>query len=119
VVHLSPRLREVEPYPFEALDRRKAEALEAGRTIVDFGVGDPREETSAIVRDALVDAIGPISSYPRAAGLPPLRRAIAAWVQHRYGVALDLIEAGRQTKRWKRLDHAVKMTIPVAETADA
>ena len=89
MVHLSPRLREVEPYPFEALDRRKAEALEAGRTIVDFGVGDPREETPAIVRDALVDAIGPISSYPRAAGLPPLRRAIAAWVQHRYGVALD------------------------------
>jgi succinyldiaminopimelate transaminase len=89
VVHLSPRLREVEPYPFEALDRRKAEALESGRTIVDFGVGDPREETPAIVRDALVGAIGPISSYPRAAGLPPLRRAIAAWVQQRYGVALD------------------------------
>ncbi len=88
MVHLSPRLREVEPYPFEALDRRKAEALEAGRTIVDFGVGDPREETPAIVRDALVDAIGPISSYPRAAGLPPLRRAIAAWVQQRYDVAL-------------------------------
>jgi acetylornithine aminotransferase len=79
----------VEPYPFEALDRRKAEALEAGRTIVDFGVGDPREETPAIVRVALIDAIGPISSYPRAAGLPPLRRAIAAWVQQRYDVALD------------------------------
>ena len=89
MVHLSPRLREVEPYPFEALDRRKAEAIEAGRTIVDFGVGDPREETPAIVRDALVAAITPISSYPRAAGLPPLRRAIAAWVQQRYGVALD------------------------------
>ena len=89
MVHLSPRLREVEPYPFEALDRRKAEALEAGRTIVDFGVGDPREDTPAIVRDALIDAIGPISSYPRAAGLPPLRRAIAAWVQQRYDVALD------------------------------
>ena len=89
MVHLSPRLREVEPYPFEALDRRKAEALEAGRTIVDFGVGDPREETPAIVRVALIDAIGPISSYPRAAGLPPLRRAIAAWVQQRYDVALD------------------------------
>jgi len=56
----------------------EAEALEVGRTIVDFGVGDPREETPVIVRDALVDAIGPISSYPRAAGLPPLRRAIAA-----------------------------------------
>jgi succinyldiaminopimelate transaminase len=89
VVHLSPRLREVEPYPFEALDRRKAEALQAGRSIIDFGVGDPREETPAIVRDALVAAIEPISSYPRAAGLPPLRRAIAAWVRRRSGTTLD------------------------------
>ena len=32
---------------------------------------------------------------------------------------LDLIQSGRATKRWKRLDHAVKMTIPVPETADA
>src|SRR5262249_25048965 len=32
---------------------------------------------------------------------------------------LDLVEAGRGTKRWKRLDHAVKMTIPVKEPADA
>ncbi len=89
MVHLSPQLRAVEPYPFEALDRRKAEAVEAGRTIVDFGVGDPREETPALVRAALVDAIGPISSYPRAAGLPALRRAIASWVERRFGATLD------------------------------
>jgi acetylornithine aminotransferase len=89
VVHLSPQLRAVEPYPFEALDRRKADAVASGRTIVDFGVGDPREETPALVRDALADAIEPISSYPRAAGLPALRRAIAAWVERRFGVVLD------------------------------
>jgi succinyldiaminopimelate transaminase len=82
-------MRAVEPYPFEALDRRKQEAVEAGRTLIDFGVGDPREETPPIVRDALRDAIGPISSYPRAAGLPALRRAIAAWAHGRYGAALD------------------------------
>ena len=79
----------MEPYPFEALDRRKAEAVASGRTIVDFGVGDPREETPALVRGALADAIGPISSYPCAAGLSALRRAIAAWVQRRFDVTLD------------------------------
>ncbi len=89
MVHLSPQLRAVEPYPFEALDRRKADAVASGRTIVDFGVGDPREETPALVRGALADAIGPISSYPRAAGLPALRRAIAAWVRRRFDVTLD------------------------------
>jgi acetylornithine aminotransferase len=79
----------VEPYPFEALDRRRADAVASGRMIVDFGVGDPREETPALVRDALAEAIAPISSYPRAAGLPSLRRAIAAWVERRFGVTLD------------------------------
>jgi succinyldiaminopimelate transaminase len=83
-------MRAVEAYPFEALDRRKLDAVQAGRTLIDFGVGDPREETPAIVRDALRDAIAPISSYPRAAGLPALRRAIAAWIERRYGATLDV-----------------------------
>src|SRR6188472_689752 len=89
MIHLSPGMRAVEPYPFEELDRRKKEAVDAGRRPIDFGVGDPREETPALVRDALKEAIGPISSYPRAAGLPALRRAIAAWVDRRYGAVID------------------------------
>src|SRR5918992_2039061 len=89
MVHLSPGMRTSDPYPFEELDRRTAEALAAGRTIVDFGIGDPREETPGFIRAALKDAIGPTSSYPRAAGLPELRRAIAAWVGRRFGVELD------------------------------
>jgi succinyldiaminopimelate transaminase len=89
MVHLSPGLRASEPYPFEELDRRKAAALAEGRRVVDFGVGDPREETPAFIRQALKDAIGPISSYPRAAGLPELRGAIASWVERRFGTALD------------------------------
>jgi succinyldiaminopimelate transaminase len=89
MVHLSPAMRAVEPYPFEDLDRRKKAALDAGRIVLDFGVGDPREETPALVRDALAAAIDPISSYPRAAGLPALRRAIAAWVERRYGASVD------------------------------
>ena len=77
MVHLSPQLRAVEPYPFEALDRRKAEAVEAGRTIVDFGVGDPREETPALVRAALADAIGPISSWSPSQPVGSRRRSSA------------------------------------------
>jgi acetylornithine aminotransferase len=89
MVHLSPGLRASEPYPFEELDRRKAAAIAAGRPVVDFGVGDPREETPAFIRQALKDAIGPTSSYPRAAGLPELRGAIASWVEQRFGTVLD------------------------------
>jgi succinyldiaminopimelate transaminase len=89
VVHLSPGIRSVEPYPFEALDRRKSAALEAGRRLIDFGVGDPREVTAGFIRDALKDAVEPVSSYPRAAGLLRLRAAIAEWIDRRFGVGVD------------------------------
>ena len=89
MVHLSPGLRASEPYPFEELDRHKAKALAEGRPIVDFGVGDPREETPAFIRQAVKDAIEPTSSYPRAAGLPELRGAIASWVERRFATVLD------------------------------
>ncbi len=89
MVHLSPGIRSVEPYPFEALDRRKSAAFEAGRRLIDFGVGDPREVTAGFIRDALKDAVEPVSSYPRAAGLPRLRAAIAEWIDRRFGVGVD------------------------------
>jgi acetylornithine aminotransferase len=93
VTHLSPGIRAVEPYPFEELDRRVRAARDAGRDLVDLGVGDPRDETPAFIREALVDALEAVSSYPRAAGLPELRRAIVAWIERRFGAVLDPDEA--------------------------
>jgi succinyldiaminopimelate transaminase len=89
MVHLSPGMRVSEPYPFEELDRRKAAAVAAGRSLVDLGAGDPRDETPAFIREALRGAVPDVSSYPRAAGLPALREAIAAWVERRFGATLD------------------------------
>ncbi len=57
--------------------------------MIDFGIGEPREETPAFIRRALADAIEPLSSYPLAEGLPELRAAAAAWVGRRFGVTLD------------------------------
>jgi succinyldiaminopimelate transaminase len=76
-------------YPFVRLDRWRADARRRGLDVIDFGVGDPREVTPAFIREALVAALEERSSYPRAAGLPELREAIAAWIGRRFGVGVD------------------------------
>jgi acetylornithine aminotransferase len=88
-VQLSPILAELAQYPFTRLDEWRAEARSRGIEPIDFGVGDPREVTPAFIREALVAGIEERSSYPRAVGLPELRAAIAAWIEQRYGVAVD------------------------------
>ncbi|MDX6726867.1 MAG: N-succinyldiaminopimelate aminotransferase [Baekduia sp.] len=90
-MRLNPVLSGLGTYPFVRLDEAKAAAAARGISLIDFGVGEPREETPAFIRAALADAVElePISVYPKAVGLPKLRAAIAAWVGRRYGAALD------------------------------
>ena len=88
-MELSPVLAGLDRYPFTRLDDWRAEARQGGLTPIDFGVGDPREVTPPFIREALVSAIEERSSYPRAAGLPELREAIAGWITRRYGVDVD------------------------------
>lgn len=57
--------------------------------MIDFGPGDPSEPTAEFIRCALADGIRETMEYPRAAGLPELRAAIASWIGRRFGVVLD------------------------------
>lgn len=60
-----------------------------GIEIHDFGTGDPIEPTPGFLREAFLRAVPEVSQYPTIAGKPELRRAIAAYVRRRFGVALD------------------------------
>jgi succinyldiaminopimelate transaminase len=88
-MRLSPVLTELAQYPFARLDDWKAEATANGIELIDFGMGDPREVTPAFIREALAASIEPVSSYPRATGLPELRSAISGWIERRFGVSVD------------------------------
>ena len=85
----SPVLAGLRTYPFVRLDEAKRRLREDGVDFIDFGVGEPREETPAFIREALVRALEPLSTYPAATGLPDLRAAIAEWSARRFDVALD------------------------------
>jgi succinyldiaminopimelate transaminase len=90
-MRLSPVLTGLPTYPFVRLDEAKAAAEARGARVIDFGAGEPREETPAFIRRAVAEAIEaePVSGYPKADGLPALRAAIATWLERRFGAALD------------------------------
>src|SRR3954468_17223324 len=75
--------------PFVRLAEARARVAARGVEILDFGMGEPREETPAVIREALAEAIGPMSTSPSAERLPARRAAGAGWVQRRFGVTLD------------------------------
>jgi acetylornithine aminotransferase len=87
-MELNPVLSGLPAYPFARLQEARAQLLARGGRLIDFSVGEPREPTPAFIRQALVDAITPRSTYPLAAGLPELRAAIAAWLARRFGAPL-------------------------------
>ena len=86
---LSPTLTGLRTYPFVRLEEAKARLRADGVDFIDFGIGEPREDTPAFIREALVAALEPLSTYPSALGLAELREAIAGWAAGRFGVALD------------------------------
>jgi N-succinyldiaminopimelate aminotransferase len=88
---LNPRLSRLQTYPFD-----KLRGLLAGVTpnpalkAIDLSIGEPKHPTPALVKDTLAAALDGLSVYPRAAGLPELREAAAAWARRRYSLpALD------------------------------
>jgi acetylornithine aminotransferase len=88
-VPVSPILERQTTYPFVRLHEAARRVKARGIEVIDFGTGDPREPTSALIRQALVDGLRERMGYPRAVGLPELREAIAAWAERRFGATLD------------------------------
>jgi N-succinyldiaminopimelate aminotransferase len=85
---LNPLLAKLQTYPFERL-----RVLLAGVTAnpalrpIDLSIGEPKHPTPALVKDALAGALDGLAVYPRTAGLPELREAIAGWARRRYSLA--------------------------------
>src|SRR3954469_10667073 len=86
---MNPLLRALKPYPMAELQARKSALLKTGKTVYDFGTGDPLEPTPSFIPEALRQALPAVSQYPSVAGTPTLRQAAADYLVRRFGVALD------------------------------
>ncbi len=88
---MSERLKALPPYLLAEINRQKTVAIDAGRDVIDFGVGDPAEPTHTFIIDQMIAALPKPENhkYPLGGGSPGFRRAIAEFVSRRYGVMLD------------------------------
>ena len=85
------RLNQFPPYLFVEIDRKKREAVAAGRDVIDFGVGDPDLPTHQFIVDAMAEAVRKPHHhrYAQGAGSPEFRQTVAAYFEKRFGVRLD------------------------------
>ncbi|MEO6597155.1 MAG: aminotransferase class I/II-fold pyridoxal phosphate-dependent enzyme [Planctomycetota bacterium] len=86
---MNDRLRKLQTYPMEQLRVWKQQMQAQGKRVFDFGTGDPREPTPAILRQAMASGTAEVSQYPPTAGTPALRQAVAAYCKRRFSVDLD------------------------------
>jgi LL-diaminopimelate aminotransferase len=85
----NPLLDQLRTYPAVAVDECKAALLASGRTVYDFGKGDPVEPPPSFVPEALRAAVQPRFPYPEVRGKLEVRQAIADYLERRFGVSLD------------------------------
>jgi N-succinyldiaminopimelate aminotransferase len=87
---MNPLLAKLNPYPFERL-RALTRDITPNPEFkpISLGIGEPRHPTPALIKQAIVDNLQGLASYPATAGEPRLRQAMADWVTRRYGVVLD------------------------------
>lgn len=84
---MNPLLDKLHPYPFEKLKN-----LFAGITpnpqyqAISLGVGEPKHPTPEFIKQAIVDNLGGLASYPATVGSEALRSAIAGWLERRYSL---------------------------------
>jgi LL-diaminopimelate aminotransferase len=89
-IEKADRLKQLPPYLFAELDRKKDEVKARGVDVIDVGVGDPDQPTPDHIIDALCAASRKpqYHSYPSYTGMNNFREAVSAWYDKRAGVKL-------------------------------
>jgi len=85
---MNPRLDTLTPYPFTRLRALLAQAgtPPADLTPINLSIGEPKHAAPAVVREAIVGALGGLSVYPATKGDAALREAIAQWLAQRFSI---------------------------------
>ncbi len=85
------RIKRLPPYVFNIVGELKQAARRRGEDIIDFGMGNPDQDTPKHIVDKLLEvAQRPgVYRYSVSQGIPRLRKAICNWYRDKFDVELD------------------------------
>lgn len=84
---MNPNLDRLQTYPFQKLSTLLEGAVpKAGLRVIPLYIGEPKHPTPGFIKKALTDGLDGLASYPLTLGTPELRKAIAQWLERRYGI---------------------------------
>lgn len=82
---MNPNLAKLQPYPFEKLNKLKAEAnITCDLPHIALSIGEPKHESPKFVMDVMANNLDKLANYPTTKGIPELRQAIATWTCQRF-----------------------------------
>lgn len=87
---MNSRLAQLHPYPFQKLRELFASVTPNPEFApINLSIGEPKHPTPEFIKQALMQNLAGLASYPLTNGSDTLRKSLAAWCQRRYGVELD------------------------------
>ena len=82
---MNPDLAQLQPYPFQRLRALFHGVTPATDfTPINLSIGEPKHATPPLIREALIQHLAGLASYPATQGMDDLRMAIAHWLEWRY-----------------------------------
>ena len=90
---MNPKLDLLHPYPFERLKALMAGIVPpAHLSPIALSIGEPKHQSPAFVKQALIDNVDQIAIYPTTKGRQPLRQAIHNGAQTRFKLPSNSID---------------------------
>jgi len=94
---MNPNLPQLHPYPFEKLSQLKQGIVPPeDKAHIALSIGEPKHATPEIIKAAILNNIDTLGNYPTTKGLLELRQVIKQWVESRFNLGADALDAETQ-----------------------
>jgi len=91
---MTPNLKHLHPYPFEKLAQLKQGIVPPkDKSHIALSMGEPTHATPHLIQEALLTHLHGLTNYPTTKGIPELRQAIAGWINRRFQIPADAVNA--------------------------